>query len=85
MNARILLVVASLVLSVITGVVLARGGGGGGGASSDAEHGKVRIGLSLDTLKEAREANLRVRCASLPEMQSEDDRTRDADGARGGS
>jgi D-xylose transport system substrate-binding protein len=50
MNVRILLVVASMVLSVVTGLVIARGGAG----ARAAEHGKIRIGLSLDTLKEAR-------------------------------
>ncbi len=50
MNVRIVLVVASFVLSIAVGLVLARGGNevtAGGG-------GKVTIGLSLDTLKEAR-------------------------------
>jgi D-xylose transport system substrate-binding protein len=50
MNARILLVVASFVLSVVTGVVLARGGHPGEGVKRE----KVLVGLSLDTLKEAR-------------------------------
>jgi D-xylose transport system substrate-binding protein len=50
-NPRILLVAASLVLSLVTGMVLSRGRGG------DARvHGerRIRIGLSLDTLKEER-------------------------------
>jgi D-xylose transport system substrate-binding protein len=50
MNVRILLVVASLVLSVAIGLVLARGGG----ERSSGTEGKILIGLSLDTLKEAR-------------------------------
>ena len=52
MNARVLLVVVSCVLSVVTGLVLARRG------ESEAHAGaagkKPLIGLSLDTLKEAR-------------------------------
>jgi D-xylose transport system substrate-binding protein len=52
MNVRILLVIASMTLSVITGLVLARGGAAAEHAG--APSGKVRIGLSLDTLKEAR-------------------------------
>lgn len=50
MTPRTLLVVASLVLSIVTGLVLARGGG----AATTGHSGKIRIGLSLDTLKEAR-------------------------------
>lgn len=53
MSVKSLLVIASLALSVLIGVVLGRQG------SSDAAHvpldsRPVRIGLSLDTLKEAR-------------------------------
>ncbi len=53
MNLRNILMVVSLVLSVLIGLVIARGGGsaGGGGASGG---GEPLIGLSLDTLKEAR-------------------------------
>jgi len=50
MNVRILLVVASFVLSAAIGLVLARGGGQAETAGRD----KILIGLSLDTLKEAR-------------------------------
>jgi D-xylose transport system substrate-binding protein len=50
MNGRVLLVIASFVLSLATGLVLARGGGDGAQGKRD----KVVIGLSLDTLKEAR-------------------------------
>ncbi len=52
MNLRNILMVVSLVLSVLIGLVIARGGGsvdGGGGSG-----GEPLIGLSLDTLKEAR-------------------------------
>jgi len=51
MNIRVLLVIASFVLSIATGLVIARGGQEGGGAK---KRDKVLIGLSLDTLKEAR-------------------------------
>ena len=50
MNSRVLLVVVSCALSIVTGLVLSRRAG-------DSEHGahkKPLIGLSLDTLKEAR-------------------------------
>ena len=50
MNARILLVVASLVASVLIGLSLASRGPGATAARDD----QVTIGLSLDTLKEAR-------------------------------
>ena len=55
MNPRILLVSASLVLSVLIGLVLSRRNlpTGGDGATSGAPQ-KIRIGLSLDTLKEER-------------------------------
>ena len=55
MNPRILLVSASLVLSVLIGLVLSRRNlpTGGDRATSGAPQ-KIRIGLSLDTLKEER-------------------------------
>ncbi len=51
MNSRSILMVVSLALSVLIGLVLARGG-----QSNNAKSGSKapRIGLSLDTLKEAR-------------------------------
>src|SRR5262245_61410522 len=51
MSVKSFLVVASLALSVLTGLVL--GHRGGSADASTAEH-PVRIGLSMDTLKEAR-------------------------------
>jgi len=51
MNVRILLVVGSFILSVATGLILGRGGavaGAPGGGTT------LVVGLSLDTLKEAR-------------------------------
>lgn len=53
MKPQIILVVASLVLSVATGLALARGSAGGGQAGGSDAGGPV-IGLSMDTLKEAR-------------------------------
>jgi D-xylose transport system substrate-binding protein len=50
MTLRTVLAVVSIVLSVILGLVLARSGGG----ASAARTGRPQIGLSLDTLKEAR-------------------------------
>lgn len=50
MKLRVLIVLVSCVLSVITGLVLARGGS----ATEKSEDDTVVIGLSLDTLKEAR-------------------------------
>jgi D-xylose transport system substrate-binding protein len=51
MSLRNILVVVSLVLSVVIGLVMAKGSGSAvGGAARE----KPRIGLSLDTLKEAR-------------------------------
>jgi D-xylose transport system substrate-binding protein len=50
LSSRILLVVASFVLSVAIGLVLARGGAG----AAQTKRQKILIGLSLDTLKEAR-------------------------------
>jgi D-xylose transport system substrate-binding protein len=46
----------SLALSVLIGLVLSRGGGGGAAATTGgaAKQGELLIGLSLDTLKEAR-------------------------------
>ncbi|MBE7497720.1 MAG: substrate-binding domain-containing protein [Verrucomicrobiaceae bacterium] len=49
MNPRILLVIVSCVLSVLTGLVLSRGG-----AVADAARARPLIGLSMDTLKEER-------------------------------
>ena len=53
MKVKSILVIASLLLSLLIGLVLARQGAGEG---PDDAAGKrpVRIGLSLDTLKEAR-------------------------------
>ena len=52
MSSRILLVLASCVLSIVTGIVISRGG------KSDTNAGSARerplIGLSMDTLKEER-------------------------------
>jgi len=53
MNPRLLLVTASLILSVLIGLVLSQRGNPAG-STSPAPSGKVRIGLSLDTLKEER-------------------------------
>ena len=50
MNSRVLLVVVSCLLSVVTGLVLSRRGG----ANVELAQHKPLIGLSLDTLKEAR-------------------------------
>jgi D-xylose transport system substrate-binding protein len=52
MNSRVLLVVVSCVLSVTTGLVLSRRGVSGAQAAGAAH--RPLIGLSLDTLKEAR-------------------------------
>ena len=49
MNPRILLVLVSLALSIAMGVVLSRQGGADG-----KRRGALRIGLSMDTLKEER-------------------------------
>ena len=51
MSIRTVLMVVSLLLSVTIGLVLGRGGGGGKAGDVDR---KIVIGLSLDTLKEAR-------------------------------
>lgn len=57
-NTRIVVMVVSLALSVLIGLVIARGGkdGGatGGPSAAATEGGELLIGLSLDTLKEAR-------------------------------
>ena len=50
MNLRILLVIASLVASVLIGLAL----GSRGGREAQRPDDGVTIGLSLDTLKEAR-------------------------------
>ena len=52
MNTRMLLVVVSLLVSVLIGLSLGRGSGSGNGA--DEGNRRITIGLSLDTLKEAR-------------------------------
>jgi D-xylose transport system substrate-binding protein len=51
-NVRTVIMTISLALSVVIGLVLARGKGGASGAGGGS--GQVLIGLSLDTLKEAR-------------------------------
>ncbi|MCW5559113.1 MAG: substrate-binding domain-containing protein [Verrucomicrobiae bacterium] len=53
MNPRIFLVTGSLILSVLIGLTLSRGNRPGA-ATGPGPAGKVRIGLSLDTLKEER-------------------------------
>ncbi len=57
MNVRTVLMTVSLALSVLIGLVLSRGGGSGAAATAGpgaAKQGELLIGLSLDTLKEAR-------------------------------
>lgn len=55
MNIRNILMVASLALSVLIGLVVARSGKNNGiGAATSSSNSKPLIGLSLDTLKEAR-------------------------------
>ncbi len=60
MSIRNLLMIVSVVLSVLIGLVLARGGGGegaakgSGGGGVSGGNGRVLVGLSLDTLKEER-------------------------------
>lgn len=54
MNARVLLVSASLILSVLIGVAVSRRGAGPEIRTLPESVRKVRIGLSLDTLKEER-------------------------------
>jgi D-xylose transport system substrate-binding protein len=54
MNIRNILMVASLALSILIGSVLARGGKSGGSVAATGSGDKLIIGLSLDTLKEAR-------------------------------
>lgn len=54
MNPRLLLVTASLVLSVLIGIVIARRGGAPGATGRTDAGGPPLVGLSLDTLKEER-------------------------------
>ncbi|MEI9952205.1 MAG: substrate-binding domain-containing protein [Pseudomonadota bacterium] len=55
MSFKSFLVVASLAVSVLIGLVIVRGSAAQGGAAESASGPKVvKIGLSLDTLKEAR-------------------------------
>lgn len=54
MNPRILLVSASLILSLLIGLVVSRRHQPAEGAAGPGATTKVRIGLSLDTLKEER-------------------------------
>ena len=54
MNIRTALVVVSCALSVIIGLVVARGGSTGDGPGGGSGRRKPLVGLSLDTLKEAR-------------------------------
>jgi D-xylose transport system substrate-binding protein len=58
MKLRIALVVVSCLLSIITGLVVARGGIASGSGKDDTTRGNARqrplIGLSMDTLKEER-------------------------------
>jgi D-xylose transport system substrate-binding protein len=53
MNLKTALMVVSLMISIVIGVVLARGGSDGGGAAKGGKGGPL-IGLSLDTEKEPR-------------------------------
>jgi ABC-type xylose transport system substrate-binding protein len=54
MSVKSVIVVASLALGVVIGIVLGRGGDSAGAATPAAGPQPIRIGLSLDTLKEAR-------------------------------
>lgn len=54
MNPRLLLVTASLVLSVLIGIVIARRGADAGSVGQRGAERPPLIGLSLDTLKEER-------------------------------
>src|SRR4051794_38908026 len=55
MSFKSFLVVASLAVSVLIGLVIVRGSGASAGAAAAGSGPKVvKIGLSLDTLKEAR-------------------------------
>src|SRR5687767_4628789 len=54
MKVKSILVIASLLLSLLLGLVLARQGTGDEGSDDAAGKRPLRIGLSLDTLKEAR-------------------------------
>jgi D-xylose transport system substrate-binding protein len=55
-NVRTVIMAISLALSVLIGLVLSRGNGDAGAASqrTDGKDDEILIGLSLDTLKEAR-------------------------------
>lgn len=71
MNSRMLFVLVSLVLSVVIGLTIARTGSDIGGAKARAAggSGELLIGISMDTLKEARwQADRDIfvkRCAEL--------------------
>ena len=54
MTLRTTLTIVSLALSVLIGLALARTGSPGGGTTAGGHRDHPRIGLSLDTLKEAR-------------------------------
>src|SRR5689334_15181037 len=54
MDSKVVLVVASMALSVLTSLVWTRGQQAGQGAGAAVAHTQPTIGLSLDTLKEAR-------------------------------
>lgn len=56
MSVRNILLVVSLLLSVLIGATIHRGQGGGAADANSANGGKrkIKIGLSLDTLREAR-------------------------------
>jgi len=51
---KIILVVVSLALSILIGVALSQRGAGKGAAADASRGGAVLVGLSMDTLKEAR-------------------------------
>lgn len=54
MSSKSFLVIVSLALSVLLGFVLRRGGEGSAQNGPTTDKGKIVIGLSMDTLKEAR-------------------------------